>query len=152
MAHTLTMPGVAVVPPFLPDTRGQAFALFRHFRVEQRGVNLFVMSDGSVLTDYPVQLTVGPPATFSTVGGPYPWNPTQSPLDHTATAEGGEQPAVLGSFPFVHVDNPLATPEVLEVSTSPYCVSWFRGATGPHNISDAMYTLLAAAGFGSFLT
>jgi len=151
MGHTLAMPIVNTVPPFLLDTSGQAFNLYRHFHVNARGVNIFIMSDGSVVTDYPVLLSSGPDV-YSVVGSPYPWNPTQSPIDPTNPATGGEQPPVKGSFPFVHVDNPLASPEVLEVSTSPYAVSWFRGATGPHDISDAMYALLMAAGFGSFLT
>lgn len=166
MAHVLTMPTVQVVPPFLPDTQGQAFNLFRHYRVMDRGVNVYIMSDNSVLTDYPVLLSTGPDV-YSTVGVPLPWNPTQSQLDDTNAATGGEQPPVkgtgatpssgpqAGSFPFVHVDNPLAppaSPEVLEVSTSPFCTSWFRGGTGPHAISDAMYTILDAAGFASFLT
>ena len=151
MAHTFTQPVVRVVPPFLPDTTGPAFNLFRHFKVRDRGVNVFIMSDQSVVTDYPVLLSSGPDV-YSVVGSPMPWNPTQSPVDPTNPATGGEQLPVLGSFPFVHVDNPLASPEVLEVSTNPYCVSWFRGATGPHNISDAMYAILAAAGFASFLS
>jgi hypothetical protein len=146
------MPGVAVVPPFAPDTTGQAFALFRHFELRERGVNIFVMSDGSVLTDYAVELSAGPPAVFSVVGSPYPWNPTQSPVDHTNPATGGEQLPVKGSFPFIHVDNPLASPEVLEVSTDPYCVSFFRGGVTSYSISDAMYEILLAAGFTEFLS
>lgn len=169
MPHTLTMPTVNVVPPYLPDTTGQALRLFMRYHVNARGVNIFIMSDGTVRTDYPVLLSTGP-NVYSTVGSPYPWNPTQSQIDETNTATGGEQPPVkgvgatpssgpqAGSFPFVHVDNPLAPlqtppqPEVLEVSTNPYCVSWFRGGTGPHVISDAMYAILHAAGFASFLT
>ena len=152
MTHTLTMPSVRVVPPFLPDTAGQAFALFRHFEIRERGVNIFVMSDQSVVTDYAVQLTTGPPATFSNVGSPMPWNSTQSPTDLTNPATGGEQPPVKGSFPYIHVDNPLASPEVFEVSTSPYCVSWFRGGVTSYKISDATFAILTAAGFGAFLS
>ena len=164
MAHTFTVPQVQVVPPFLPETTGQAFRLFRHYAVTYRGTNVYVMSDGTVLTDYPVELSTGPPPVYSTVGTPLPWNPQQSQLDHANAATGGEQPPVKGSgytpssgaqpgsFPFIHVDDPLATPEVFEQSTSPYCVSWFRGACGPYTISGAMYTILLAAGFGSFLT
>jgi hypothetical protein len=152
MAHVLTMPGDSTVPPYLPETQGQAFALFRHYELRQRGIDIFVMSDGSVVTDRPVQLSVGPPATFSVTGSPYPWNPTQSPIDTTNPATGGEQPPVKGSFPYVHVDNPLASPEVLEVSTSPYCVSWFRGGVTSYTISNAMYAILLAAGFTNFLS
>ena len=152
MAHTLTMPSVRVVPPFLPDTTGQAFALFRHYELRKRGVNIFVLSDQSVVTDYAVELSVGPPAVYSTVGSPYPWNSTQSPIDPTNPATGGEQPPVKGSFPYIHVDNPLVSPEVLEVSTSPYCVSFFRGGVTSYLISDAMYAILLAAGFSSFLS
>lgn len=166
MAHTFTPPTVQVVPPFLPSTKGQAFRLFRHYAVQYRGVNVYVLSDGTVTTDYPVTLTGD---VQSTVNIPLPMNPTEMGVDKTNTEYGGEQPPlknqwgpgstpVAGSPPYEWVTDPLASPEVSSYALGtgggqPAClISWFRGGCGPYTISNAMYTLLNSAGFGAFLT
>src|ERR1700678_3363004 len=87
MGHTFTPPSVQVVPPFLPDTKGQALRLFRHYAVTFRDCNVYILSDGSVCTDYPVMLAGD---TQSTVNIPLPWDPTQMGFDPTNTETGGE--------------------------------------------------------------
>lgn len=50
---TFTPPTAAVVPPFLPDTTGPAKNLFKYFKARKRGVNVFKLSNGTYVQDYP---------------------------------------------------------------------------------------------------
>jgi hypothetical protein len=160
VGHTYTSPLVQVVPPFFPDTEGQALRLFRHYAVQYRAVNTYVLSDETVSTDYPIPLAGD---ILSTVTIPLPWDPTQMGTDPTNPATGGEVGPLRywgpgsekfdESPPFVWIYDVLdPTEQVRTSSTSPYLVSMFRGGPAPYPISDAMYTLLHAAGYTAYLT
>lgn len=62
-----TTPLVQVVPPILPETTGPAYRLFRHYAPTYRHVNVFLLSDGTFVQDYPT-----PENNNANV--PYPWN------------------------------------------------------------------------------
>ena len=160
MSHTYTPPVVRVVPAFLPESKGQANRLFLHYRNRDRAVNTFVLSDGTVTTDYAVPLAGD---VLSTVSIPLPWDPTQMGKDPTNPETGGEvgplrywgsgSKPLDESPPFSWVYNVLdPTSPVRTYSTSPYLVSLFRGGPGPYTISDSMYALLTSAGFAAYLT
>ena len=160
MTHTFVTPSVQVVPPFLPDTKCQALRLFRHYAPTLRSVNVYVLSDGTVTTDYPVTLAGDVP---STVAIPLPWDPMQMGKDPTNTETGGEvgplrfwgpgSQKLDESPPYAWVYDVLDPDEsVRSYSTDPYLVTLFRGTAEPYAISDVMYNLLNAAGYGSFLT
>ena len=160
MTHTFVTPSVQVVPPFLPDTKGQALRLFRHYAPTLRSVNVYVLSDGTVTTDYPVTLAGDTP---STVAIPLPWDPMQMGKDPSNAATGGEvgplrfwgpgSQKLDESPPYAWVYDVLDPDEsVRSYSTDPYLVTLFRGTAEPYVISDVMYNLLNAAGYGSFLT
>ena len=159
MTHTFVTPSVQVVPPFLPDTKGQALRLFRHYAVQNRAVNVYVLSDGSVCTDYPVPLAGD---TTSTVNIPLPWNPSQMGFDPTNDETGGEVGPLRywgpgsqkfdESPPYAWVFDVLDPTEIVRTySTDPYMVSMFRGGH-TYTISNAMYSLLSGAGYGAYLT
>ena len=63
-----TTPTTKVVPPILPDTRGPAYMLFRHYAPTERHVNVFQLSDGTYVQDYPT-------VENSNSNVPYPWIP-----------------------------------------------------------------------------
>jgi len=65
---TFVTPQVKVVPPYLPETTGLAYRLFRHYEIRYRNVNVFSLSDGTFVQDYPT-----PENANANV--PYPWNP-----------------------------------------------------------------------------
>lgn len=65
---TFVTPQVKVVPPYLPETTGLAYRLFRHYEIRYRNVNVFLLSDGTFVQDYPT-----PENANANV--PYPWNP-----------------------------------------------------------------------------
>ena len=157
MGHTFSPPSVRVIPPILPDTKGQAYRLFRHYEVQLRGVNVYLYSDGSVTTDYSVPIAGD---EMSTVRVPQPIQQfSAQTLAHGVTATGGEQPPlgnwlpnVEGPMPYAEVYDVLVDPPYVIYQADPYCISYFRGGCGPYQISDAMYALLNAAGFGAYCT
>ena len=65
---TFTPPTVDIVPPFLPDTRGPAFALFKFYPVKPAYVIVFLLSNGTYCQNY---------ATLENQNTniPYPWDP-----------------------------------------------------------------------------
>lgn len=68
---TFTTPTTNVVPPYNPDTRGSAFMLFRHYAPTARHVNVFRLSNGTYVQDYPT-------VENSNSNVPYPWIPDSS--------------------------------------------------------------------------
>jgi hypothetical protein len=163
--HTYSPPQLKIIPPFLPETTGQAFALFRHYENRERGVNLYVWSDNTVTTDYPVSIATG----TSTVKIPQPLQAqVLQPQDPTNPATGGEQPPLGpltqkgainwdGPYPYVEIWDVLATLVAGEAvyqykQQIPWCVSWFRGGVTEYQISDAMYAILHSAGYAAYLT
>jgi len=59
-------PYVKDIPTYLPESRGIQVALMRHYASRYRGVNVFVLSDGSVVQDTPT-------AENSNTNIPLPW-------------------------------------------------------------------------------
>ena len=70
ITYTFTPPVANIVPPFLPETRGLQYLLFRYMPTRERGVNVYVLSDGSFAQDYPT------PENQNT-NFPMPYNPTE---------------------------------------------------------------------------
>jgi len=64
--RSFTTPLTKVVPPILPETRGQAYLLFRHYASTYRHVNVFQLSNGTYVQDYPT-------VENSNANVPYPW-------------------------------------------------------------------------------
>ena len=161
MTHTFTPPTVHIVPTILPDTKGQAFALFRHYDQGHRGVTVFVLSDNTVVTDYPVDIAGD---EKSTVAVPDPKFPMDMGMNAQSANTGGEIPyplsqwgggvngaGVEGSPPYTWVYDVLQSPSVSSYSTSPYMVTFFRGGI-TYTISTGMFNLLTTAGFGAYCT
>ena len=71
-------PVVAVIPRWLPDSTPQQYLLYRHMANENRGVNVWLCSDGTYRVDYPCnyeEAQTSPAAFFS----PYPIGPDEVP-------------------------------------------------------------------------
>ena len=64
--RSFTTPLTKVVPPILPETRGQAYLLFRHYAPTYRHVNVFQLSNGTYVQDYPT-------VENGNANVPYPW-------------------------------------------------------------------------------
>jgi len=64
--RSFTTPLTKVVPPILPETRGQAYLLFRHYASTYRHVNVFQLSNGTYVQDYPT-------VENGNANVPYPW-------------------------------------------------------------------------------
>ena len=45
---TFTPPATSTVPPVLPTSSGVSYLLFRHYRTRPEGINVYVLSDGTV--------------------------------------------------------------------------------------------------------
>jgi hypothetical protein len=156
MAHTFRPPVITPIPPFIPgETKGQAYSLFRHYANLPRGVNVYLWSDNSVTTDYPVSIAGG----TSTVKVPQPLQaPAVQPIDATNAATGGEQPplgpthAWNGPQPYAEVYDVLVADSYTFFQQSPSLVSLFRGGVEVYDISDAMYAILNSAGYGAYLS
>ena len=65
-----TPPTADIVPPYLPETRGLQYLLFRYMPVRTRGVNVYCLSDGKFAQDYPTQENTN-------TNFPMPYNPTE---------------------------------------------------------------------------
>jgi len=64
--RSFTTPLAKVVPPILPETRGQQYLLFRHYASTYRHVNVFQLSNGTYVQDYPT-------VENGNANVPYPW-------------------------------------------------------------------------------
>lgn len=64
-----TTPTTKITPPILPDTRGQAYLLFRHYAVREAHVNVYQLLDGTFVQNYPTPEN-------SNTNIPLPWNPS----------------------------------------------------------------------------
>jgi len=64
--RSFTTPLTKVVPPILPETRGQSYLLFRHYASTYRHVNVFQLSNGTYVQDYPT-------VENGNANVPYPW-------------------------------------------------------------------------------
>lgn len=68
--YTFEPPVAKIVPPYLAETRGLQYLLFRYMPTTYRGVNVYVLSDGTFAQDYPT------PENQNT-NFPLPFNPTE---------------------------------------------------------------------------
>lgn len=109
-------------PPFLPDTCGVALSLFRHYTPRARGVNVFMLSNGTFVQD-----TATP--ENSNVNVPYPWDPYN--------------PAA----PFSRVVQYPPHPEI-DTGQNPYIIGVFYGGH-IYNLDGPMASALFNAGYGS---
>jgi hypothetical protein len=64
--RSFSTPLAKVVPPILPETRGQQYLLFRHYASTYRHVNVFQLSNGTYVQDYPTPEN-------GNANVPYPW-------------------------------------------------------------------------------
>ena len=64
-----TTPLVKITPPYLPETKGLPYMLFRHYAVREAHVNVYELQDGTFVQNYP-----SPENTNTNI--PYPWNPS----------------------------------------------------------------------------
>ena len=134
MSKTFTPPVASKFnPPILPESRGPALGLFRHYISRARGVNVFKLSDGTYVqdndSDSPVSIKAG--------NVPYPWDPN-NPSGDPATGQ-----------PYV-----MYTDETGAVQTInhplPYIVHVYWAAH-PEVVSDTEATALTNAGYGACL-
>jgi len=110
-------------PPFLPDSTELQKSLWAHFENRERGVNIWVMSDGSVVQD-----TATPENSNTNMTGVYPWdvNNPLAPYVRSIYIDPGANPQV---------------PSEHDVSHNPYPVAFFSGGSS-HTITAAQVTLL----------
>lgn len=146
MPTTYTPPiAQRVTPRTLLHSTNRQKRLYRYMRPLDVAVNTFLLSDGTVVTDYPVLLSNG---QQSSTAIPYPWNPTASralPPDGTESGPTGTPP------PYATVINWDRT--VQQFTESVYIVSWFKGAHGPYSgLSAAVITQLTNAHFDNYLS
>ena len=138
MSHTFTPPLVKDRPPFLPDSTELEKSLWLHFENRERGVNVWILSDGNVIQD-----TATAENSNTDMTPIYPWD-----------VNNASAPYVRSIF----ID-PVPAPQVAtdhDVSHNPYPVAYFYGgSTWP--ITNAQYTLLLGytshgAGYADCLT
>lgn len=130
MAHTFTSPyNSNYVAQILPESKGPERNLFRHFRRRPRAANVFLLSDGTVISD----LTTDTPIVVQAGAVPYPWNPNDPSGPYASYLDA------LGVQQYINHPSPWVTK-----------VLWSAGA--PQQITDAQYTQLVAAGYGSCCT
>lgn len=123
MSWTFTPPLVKTVPPFGPDSTQAQVDLWRHYENRYRGVNVWILSDGSVVQSDPT--------------------PENSNVDMSNILPGD---SLLGKDPYVtsiYID-PGANPQVPTIHTTshnPYVVAKFYGGS-TYTITAAQATLL----------
>jgi hypothetical protein len=118
-----TPPLVKDRPPFLPETPEIAKELWQHFENRIRGVNVWIMSDGSVVQD-----TATPENSNTDMSGVYPWNPSDpsGPYVRSIYIDSGANPQVATEH---------------DVSHPVYPVTFFAGGSS-YVLTSAQVTLL----------
>lgn len=133
---TFTPPTAAIVPPFLPDSTPAQVGLFRHFASRHRGVNVFLLSDGSYVQDYPT-------AENSNTAIPYPIDMTNADPLNGAVVKAPPPFAYTGGDPSLG----LPTSSTL----SKWVVKiYYGGHANP--VTAAEVTALTAAGYGAHIS
>lgn len=123
MAYFFTPPLVKDRPPFLPDSTELEKSLWQHFENRVRGVNVWIISDGSVVQD-----TATPENSNTDMTPVYPWNPSNPSGPYVTSVFVPALPATQ-----------VATVTTVKHTTWP--VAFFPGgSTSP--ITTAQYNLL----------
>ena len=124
MTQHFTPPLVQDRPPFLPDSTEMEKSLWRHFENRIRGVNVWIMSDNSVVQD-----TATAENSNTNLSGVYPWdvNNAKAPYVRSIYIDGGASPQ---------------SPTEHDTAHSVYPVAFFPGgSTSP--VTSAQATLLS---------
>jgi hypothetical protein len=121
--YFFTPPLVKDRPTFLEDSSQNQKDLWRHYELRYRGVNVWIMSDGSVVQD-----TSTSENSNTNMTGVYPWN-----VNNPAT------PYVRSIYIDAGVRPQVATEH--DVSHSVYPVAFFSGGSS-HPVTSAQVTLL----------
>ena len=129
-------------------------ALFKYMRPLDQGVDVYVMSDGTVTTSLSVPLSDSSP---STVIIPNPMLATAGPL--AGPSEGAEGGPYGPPIPYASVFDATSGQLVITYFTQgqpnqpPYMKYWFAGGHGPyHNISANLVAILTAAKFNNYIS
>lgn len=123
MTNTFTPPLYKYVPPYLPDSSELEKSLWRHFENRERGVNVWILSDGSVVQSDPT-----PENSNTDMSAVYPWdvNNAAAPYVRSIFIDAGARPQI---------------PSEHDVSHNPYPVANFYGGAS-HSVTAAQATLL----------
>lgn len=155
---TLVMPVLsAVTARFDVDAEGRPVptsrlqrALYKYMRPLDRPVNIYVLSDATVVTDLAVPLSNG---SLSSTAVPYPLTMTSGTI--VGPPEGAEGGPFGPPPPYAVVqDNITGTPQgtYTEYRRSPYLKYYFLGGHGPYpNLSANLVTILTNAHFDNYL-
>ena len=122
--YTFTPPVAKIVPPFLPETKGLQYLLFRYYQPTYRGVNVYILSNGTIAQDYPT------PENQNT-NFPMPYNPNNP------------------SAPFAQVSNVDGTYSYTSLPV--YITNIYYGGH-VYTITDTEATFLAANGYTDCIT
>jgi hypothetical protein len=129
-------------------------ALFKYFRPLDQGVDTYVMSDGTVTTSIPVELSDG---SFSVAAIPNPMLATAGPL--LGPPEGAEGGPYGTPPPYASVFDATSGQLIItefqqgQPNQPPYLKYFFAGGHGPYaGISANLVAILTAAKFDNFLS
>ena len=126
--YTFEPPKAAIVPPYEADTRGLQWLLFRYTKPRYQGVNVYVLSDGTIAQSYPT------PENQNT-NYPLPYNP-QYP-----------------DAPYAYWSNPYAAGGQTNNSTSlPVHISKIYLGGHIYTISEKEATRLSDYGYADCIT
>lgn len=130
---TFTPPLVYDRPTFLPDSTDDQKDLWRHFANRARGVNVWILSDGTVVQD-----TATAENSNTDMSNVYPWdvNDPSAPYVTSVFIDSGADPQI---------------PSAHTVSHDPYPVAFFYGGAS-HTVTSAQAAILTAAGYSDCLT
>ena len=124
-----TTPLVRDIPNYLPTSKGDEIRLWRHYRLKERGVNVFVLSDGSVAQDTAT-------TENANSGYPLPWNLTG---DYIVDLKND----------IAYVTNWDGT--VTHTYLDPKIQYVYEGGH-THTINQSEASFLTAAGYGAYIT
>lgn len=121
---SFTPPLVQDRPTFNADSTQDQIDLWRHFENRYRGVNVWILSDGSVVQD-----TATAENSNTDMSNVYPWdvNNASAPYVRSIYIDPGASPQV---------------PTEHDISHSPYPVAFFQGGTTTA-VTSAQATLLS---------
>lgn len=121
---SFTPPLVQDRPPYLPDSTELEKSLWRHYENRYRGVNVWILSDGSVVQD-----TATPENSNTDMSGVYPWdvNNPSAPYVRSIFIDAGANPQ---------------SPTEHDVAHNPYPVAFFAGGSS-HPVTPAQVTILS---------
>ena len=125
----------------------QQKALYKYMRPLDLSVNVYILSDLTVVTDFPCPIANG-----QTSSSAVPWHLWRADMPQVGANEGASGGPFAQPPPYSTVFTAFANPPVQSFNDSPWIKYWFQAAGVYPGISANLVSILNGAGYGAYIS